>query len=108
MVWWKGWGREGDPWDQYFTEMFFPFTGSFSAVFVDQTYWQTGVSGKPSHSVWGFLTGGLIWFALPFSAAFAFGMSYWAMSIKAGGHLLSDDDALKGNNSPMYVVCWSF
>ena len=72
------------------------FSGSFSSVFVNQSFWQSGVTGKPNHTVWGFLAGGLTWFALPFCAAFAFGMTYWAMAIQKGAHILTDEQAAKG------------
>lgn len=58
------------------------FPGSFSAVFVDQSFWQTGIAAKPVHSVWGFIVGGLVYFAVPFCSAYAFGMAYWALAIR--------------------------
>ena len=65
-------------------------------MFVNQSFWQTGVSAKPGQSVWGFLSGGLVWFAIPFCSAFALGMTYWAFTIQTGGHVISDSHVMNG------------
>ncbi|GAU91254.1 hypothetical protein RvY_03547-1 [Ramazzottius varieornatus] len=40
--------------------------GNFATVFVDQSYWQIAASAKPRQVVYGYLMGGLVWFAVPF------------------------------------------
>ena len=70
--------------------------GSFGAVFVDQSFWQSSIAAKPSHGVGGLLAGGLAWLAIPFCAAFAFGMSYWTMALKAGQHIEPEKESLSG------------
>lgn len=74
---------------------------SFSSVFVDQSFWQGSIASKPAHGVAGLITGGLAWFAIPFCAAFAFGMHYWAMAIEDGQHTLPTDKL--GGLLPVYV-----
>lgn len=63
---------------------------------MDQSFWQTGVAAKPSHSVWGFITGGLVWFALAFVTSYGLGMAYLAFSVQQGGHLVTDEQAREG------------
>lgn len=72
--------------------------GSFSSVFVDQSFWQGSIASKPAHGVAGLITGGLAWFAIPFCAAFAFGMQYWAMALDEGQHTVPSDK-LAGQSS---------
>merc|ERR1712241_307065 len=43
--------------------------GNFGTVFCDQAYWQSSVAAKPLQGVWGFISGGLVWFAIPFTLA---------------------------------------
>ena len=47
--------------------------------------------------VWGFITGGLTWFAIPFSLATTMGLAYVGMSSAQGYPLLNDEDISKGN-----------
>ena len=49
--------------------------GNFGTVFVDQAYWQSAVAASPRATVKGFLIGGLVWFAVPFCMATAFGLA---------------------------------
>ena len=72
-------------------------SGTFGLVFVDQSFWQCGTAAKPSHSVWGFITGGLVWFALAFVASYAIGMAYLAFSVMEGYHVVSNHMAEEGN-----------
>ncbi len=65
-------------------------------IFVDQSYWLTGTAAKPTHSVWGFITGGLSWFALAFVTSFGLGAAYVAFSVEQGYHLVNDDEARDG------------
>lgn len=59
-------------------------------MFVDQSYWQSSVAAKPREGVWGFLLGGLVWFAVPFTFATTMGLAYIALGTTNGGPLLSD------------------
>ena len=63
---------------------------------MDQSVWQTGVAAKPSHSVWGFITGGLTWFSLAFVSSYGIGMAYLAFSVEQGYHMISDEHAEEG------------
>ncbi len=46
--------------------------------------------------VWGFITGGLTWFAIPFCLATTMGLAYLGLSSAQGAPLLSDEDVAKG------------
>ena len=48
--------------------------------------------------VWGFITGGLTWFAIPFSLATTMGLAYLGMSSAQGAPLLSEKDVSAGMN----------
>ena len=65
-------------------------------MFCDQAYWQSSVAAKPLQGVWGFISGGLTWFAIPFSLATTMGLAYLGLSSAQGAPLLSDDDVAKG------------
>ncbi|XP_030829061.1 urea-proton symporter DUR3 [Strongylocentrotus purpuratus] len=70
--------------------------GNFGTVFVDQSYWQSSVAAKPREGMWGFLIGGLVWFAIPFTFASTMGLAYLALSADAGMHLLTPDQIAQG------------
>lgn len=53
--------------------------GGFTSVFVNQSFWQVAVAAKPGVAVWGFLTGGLIWFIIPVAASYFFGLAFWKL-----------------------------
>ncbi len=72
------------------------FSGNFATVFVDQSYWQSSVAAKPKQGVWGFLSGGMVWFAVPFTFATTMGLAYIALSAQEGGALLNDADVSAG------------
>ncbi|PIK48507.1 putative urea-proton symporter DUR3 [Apostichopus japonicus] len=55
--------------------------GNFGTVFVDQSYWQSSVAAKPKQGMWGFLLGGLVWFAVPFAFATTMGLAYVSLSL---------------------------
>jgi hypothetical protein len=57
---------------------------AFGTVFVDQSYWQSSVAAKPKEGVFGFLLGGLCWFAIPFAFASTTGLGYIALSAQQG------------------------
>jgi Na+/proline symporter len=75
--------------------------GNFGTVFCDQAYWQSSVAAKPLQGVWGFIAGGLTWFAIPFTLATTMGLAYVGMSSAQNGTLLSDDDVSKGLVAPV-------
>ena len=45
--------------------------------------------------VWGFISGGLTWFAIPFSLATTMGLAYLGLSSAQGQPMLSDEDVMK-------------
>jgi len=49
------------------------------------------VAAKPKDGVWGFLIGGLLWFAIPFTFATSMSLAYIALGTANGETLLSDD-----------------
>lgn len=77
-------------------------TGNFGTVFVDQSYWQSSVAAKPREGMWGFLIGGLVWFAIPFTFASTMGLAYLALSADAGMHLLTPEQIAQGINAIIF------
>jgi len=75
--------------------------GNFGTVFCDQAYWQSSVAAKPLQGVWGFISGGLTWFAIPFTLATTMGLAYLGMSSAQGSPLLTDEDVMKGLAAPL-------
>ena len=75
--------------------------GNFGTVFCDQAYWQSSVAAKPLQGVWGFIFGGLTWFAIPFTLATTMGLAYSGMSSGQNAALLSDDDINAGLVAPV-------
>merc|ERR1712223_2295685 len=75
--------------------------GNFGTVFCDQAYWQSSVAAKPLQGVWGFILGGLTWFAIPFTLATTMGLAYLGMSSAQGAPLLSEDDIKAGLAAPL-------
>ena len=75
--------------------------GNFGTVFCDQAYWQSSVAAKPLQGVWGFITGGLVWFAIPFTLATTMGLAYLGLSSAQGAPLLTEEDVLKGLAAPL-------
>jgi len=75
--------------------------GNFGAVFCDQAYWQSSVAAKPLQGVWGFISGGLVWFAIPFTLATTMGLGYLGLSSAQGAPLLTEDDIKKGLVAPL-------
>ncbi|KAK9928252.1 hypothetical protein M0R45_025398 [Rubus argutus] len=49
--------------------------GNFGTVFVDNGYWVSAIAARPSSTHKGYLLGGLVWFAVPFSLATSLGGS---------------------------------
>merc|ERR1711988_1475552 len=75
--------------------------GNFGTVFCDQAYWQSSVAAKPLQGVWGFILGGLTWFAIPFTLATTMGLAYLGLSSAQGAPLLSEDDIKAGLAAPL-------
>ncbi|XP_076358090.1 uncharacterized protein LOC143250861 [Tachypleus tridentatus] len=75
--------------------------GNFGTVFVDQSYWQSSVAAKPKDGVWGFLAGGLVWFAVPFTFATTMGLAYVALSSANGKPLLEPQQVDEGLVPPI-------
>ncbi|XP_023324732.1 urea-proton symporter DUR3 isoform X2 [Eurytemora carolleeae] len=75
--------------------------GNFGTVFCDQAYWQSSVAAKPLQGVWGFIFGGLTWFAIPFTLATTMGLAYLGLSSAQGFPMLSDEDVTKGLAAPL-------
>ena len=48
--------------------------GNFGTVFVDQSYWQSAIAAKPASAHKGYMLGGMVWFAIPFSLASSLGV----------------------------------
>merc|ERR1711910_16667 len=75
--------------------------GNFGTVFCDQAYWQSSVAAKPLQGVWGFIMGGLVWFAIPFTLATTMGLAYLGLSSAQGAPMLTDEDVMKGLAAPL-------
>merc|ERR1719151_572860 len=75
--------------------------GNFGTVFCDQAYWQSSVAAKPLQGVWGFIAGGLCWFAIPFGLATTMGLAYLGLSSAQGAPMLTDEDVMKGLAAPL-------
>jgi len=55
--------------------------GNFGTVFVDQSYWQSGIAAKPASAHKGYMLGGLVWFTIPFTLATSMGLSSLALQL---------------------------
>lgn len=55
--------------------------GNFGTVFVDQSYWQRAIAARSSSVVGGFVIGGLVWFAIPFTLATTLGLAAIATGV---------------------------
>jgi hypothetical protein len=75
--------------------------GNFGTVFCDQAYWQSSVAAKPLQGVWGFIFGGLTWFAIPFTLATTMGLAYLGLSSAQGVPMLTDADVTSGLAAPL-------
>ena len=54
------------------------------------------MAAKPLQGVWGFIIGGLVWFAIPFTLATTMGLAYLGLSSAQGAPMLTEDDVMKG------------
>ncbi|KAJ4773514.1 Urea-proton symporter DUR3 [Rhynchospora pubera] len=55
--------------------------GNFGTVFVDNGYWISAIAARPSSTHKGYLLGGLVWFAVPFSLATSLGLGAIALDL---------------------------
>ena len=55
--------------------------GNFGTVFVDQSYWQSGIAAKPEAAYKGYMLGGLVWFTIPFALATSLGLAGVALEL---------------------------
>ncbi|KAI4314577.1 hypothetical protein L6164_027469 [Bauhinia variegata] len=55
--------------------------GNFGTVFVDNGYWVSAIAARPASTHKGYLLGGLIWFAVPFSLATSLGLGALALDL---------------------------
>lgn len=55
--------------------------GNFGTVFVDNGYWMSAIAARPSSTHKGYLLGGLVWFAVPFSLATSLGLGALALDL---------------------------
>ncbi|CAM8937659.1 unnamed protein product [Rhodiola kirilowii] len=55
--------------------------GNFGTVFVDNGYWVSAIAARPSSTHKGYLLGGLVWFAVPFSLATSLGNGALALDL---------------------------
>mmetsp|Transcript_89402 Transcript_89402/g.278172 ORF Transcript_89402/g.278172 Transcript_89402/m.278172 type:complete len:879 (+) Transcript_89402:65-2701(+) len=79
--------------------------GNFGTVFVDQSYWQSAVAAKPKSAVFGFLLGGMVWFAVPFCMATTNGLVGRALTTNPHiGPLYLDADASGAGLTPARVL----
>ena len=73
--------------------------GNFGTVFVDQSYWQSAISAKPSATYKGYILGGLCWFAIPFTLATSLGLACRALDLP-----ISIDEVNSGATHP-FSIC---
>merc|ERR1712185_662551 len=59
--------------------------GNFGTVFVDQSYWQSGIAAKPEAAYKGYMLGGLVWFTIPFALATSLGLCGVALQLPITG-----------------------
>jgi Na+/proline symporter len=55
--------------------------GNFGTVFCDQSYWQSAIAAKPGSAHKGYMLGGMVWFAIPFSLASSLGVASTAIQL---------------------------
>ncbi|XVF18186.1 hypothetical protein REPUB_Repub11eG0000300 [Reevesia pubescens] len=73
--------------------------GNFGTVFVDNGYWVSAIAARPSSTHKGYLLGGLVWFAVPFSLATSLGVGALALDLP-----LTVDEASQGLVPPATAI----
>ncbi|GMH28776.1 hypothetical protein Nepgr_030619 [Nepenthes gracilis] len=73
--------------------------GNFGTVFVDNGYWVSAIAARPSSTHKGYLLGGLVWFAVPFSLATSLGLAALALDLP-----LSESEASHGLVPPATAI----
>ncbi|XVE65443.1 hypothetical protein DITRI_Ditri07aG0181100 [Diplodiscus trichospermus] len=73
--------------------------GNFGTVFVDNGYWVSAIAARPSSTHKGYLLGGLVWFAVPFSLATSLGLGALALDLP-----LTEDEASHGLVPPATAI----
>ncbi|XP_074582563.1 urea-proton symporter DUR3 [Curcuma longa] len=73
--------------------------GNFGTVFVDNGYWMSAIAARPSSTHKGYLLGGLVWFAVPFSLATSLGLGALALDLP-----LTETEAGKGLVPPATAI----
>ena len=68
----------------------------FSFVFINQAFWTSATKSEPHCAVYGFLTAGASFFAIPFTLTFVFGMGYWVTTILQGQLPVTADQVREG------------
>ena len=71
-------------------------TAGFSYVFVNQAFWTSAATARPRHAVWGFLTAGITFFAIPFTFSLIFGTGHWVASVLGAELPVLDPDVIHG------------
>ncbi|XWS36129.1 hypothetical protein CRYUN_Cryun20dG0058000 [Craigia yunnanensis] len=89
--------------------------GNFGTVFVDNGYWVSAIAARPSSTHKGYLLGGLVWFAVPFSLATSLGLGALALDLpltenEASHGLvpLATSIALMGNGGSILLLTMLF
>ncbi|XP_061352101.1 urea-proton symporter DUR3 [Gastrolobium bilobum] len=73
--------------------------GNFGTVFVDNGYWVSAIAARPSSTHKGYLLGGLVWFAVPFSLATSLGLGALALDLP-----INESEAGRGLVPPATAV----
>ncbi|XP_044503572.1 urea-proton symporter DUR3-like [Mangifera indica] len=55
--------------------------GGFGTISIDNGYWVSAIAARPSSTHKGYLLGGLVWFAVPFSLATSLGLGALALDL---------------------------
>ncbi|KAL6348441.1 hypothetical protein AAG906_005751 [Vitis piasezkii] len=73
--------------------------GNFGTVFVDNGYWMSAIAARPSSTHKGYLLGGLVWFAVPFSLATSLGLGALALDLP-----ITENEASRGLVPPATAI----
>ena len=83
-------------------------TGNFATVFLDQAYWQRAIASETQSAVTAFISGGLLWFAIPLGFASCMGLTSVALSGNPAypgyPNLLTPDQVSAGLAAPYGVT----